>query len=61
MGIAAVYEFQKQNGQFPQNKPEDANKVLEIAKQINEKNKTTDGITLEEIEEEVIKNVALYC
>jgi ubiquitin-activating enzyme E1 len=52
----AILDFQKENNRFPDNNCDDVNACLEIAKRINESNKANEGITVEELETEVLKN-----
>ncbi|CDW75917.1 ubiquitin-activating enzyme e1 family protein [Stylonychia lemnae] len=60
LAFVGILEFQKANGRLPQNNEDDFQKVFAFVKRINEDNKTTDGITLEEIEEKIVRNVANY-
>jgi hypothetical protein len=55
-----VFEFKKTHSRFPSNNQEDGNAVVEIVKKIIKSNKATEGITVDELDEQVIKNVALY-
>lgn len=56
----AVLQFQKDHGRLPNNNEEDYQIVLTNAKKINESNKETEGITVEEIDEKVLRNVASF-
>jgi len=58
----ALWEFQKRNGSLPKlHDNADAEAVLAIAKEILEKNKQVEGaLTVDEIDQDVIKNTALY-
>jgi ubiquitin-activating enzyme E1 len=60
IAIHAVLEFQKLNGRLPHNTEDDLTKVVEIAKGINEQNKTNDGITVDPLEENLVRNTAAY-
>jgi len=57
----ALWEFQEQFGQLPAlHSASDADKMVEIAKAILEKHKSTDKFTVESINEDIIKKVSLY-
>lgn len=45
---------------MPENTNEDRAACLELAKNINESNKKSDGITVEELEEKIIFNSVSY-
>ena len=60
LAFRAVLEFHSVAGRLPQTNDEDFNEVFGIAKKINEQNKATEGMTLEEIEEKVVRNVASF-
>lgn len=60
LAILAIFEFQKAHERLPGNNATDADWVLNAAKKINEENKTNEGHTVEEIDEKVIRNTALY-
>ena len=56
----AVLEFQSAAGRLPLNTEEDFTEVLGLAKRINEQNKEAQGLTLEEIDEKVLRNVSAF-
>jgi len=60
LAFVGILEFQKANGRVPQNNEEDLQQVLAHVRRVNEENKTTEGINLEEIEEKIVRNAALY-
>jgi hypothetical protein len=45
---------------LPENNEKDLNECIELARQINAKNKEDGNHTVEEIDEKVIKNSVLY-
>lgn len=55
-----MLEFHSLAGRLPQNNDEDFNEVLGLVKKINESNKATDGLTIEEIDEKLVRNVARF-
>ena len=60
LAICGILEFQKVHARLPYNSQSDADWVLNAAKKINEDNKTTEGIVVEELEEKIVRNSALY-
>jgi len=56
----AVFEFQAAYQRLPGNSADDNAKIIEIVKKINESNKSSEGISVDEIDEAVIKNVAQF-
>lgn len=61
LAFCGIWRFQQQNeGRLPGNSEEDFQSVLAAVKAINQSNKDSDGFYLEEIEENVIRNVTLY-
>jgi ubiquitin-activating enzyme E1 len=56
----AIFEFQKAHNRLPTNSDDDQKEILELVKKVNESNKGSEGITLEEVDEEVIKNTASF-
>ena len=60
IAYCAVFEFQKNHGKLPSNTEDDKKAILEIAKKINESNKASEGINLEELDEKVIVNTAIF-
>ena len=61
IAYCAILQFQTLNNRLPHNTDEDFQTVLALAKSINEVNKASNGITLEEFDEKVIRNVSSYC
>lgn len=61
LAICAIFAFKQANGRLPENNAEDQNACLELAQKINETNKTTEGLTVEKIDEPVIKNTVSFC
>lgn len=60
LAFSGIFEFQRQHGRLPNNTEEDFQEVLAHVRRINEENKASEGITLEQIEEQVVKNASLY-
>ena len=60
LAFSAVLEFHSVAGRLPRDNEEDLNEIVGLAKKINEENKSNEGITLEEIDEKVIRNVAAF-
>lgn len=60
LAYLGIFAFQKAHSRLPQNKEEDFQEVLAHVRRINEENKTSEGITLEEIDEKIIRNATLY-
>lgn len=56
----AVFEFQAQHSRLPANNNEDYQAVLQLVKEINEKNKSSEGLYVEEIDEKVVRNVSSF-
>ena len=61
LAYCAILQFQKLNIRLPHNTEEDFQTVLALVKSINEVNKSSNGITVEEFDEKVIRNVSSYC
>jgi len=55
-----LWEFQKTQGRLPANTEADIAQCQAFAKQINEANKANEGITVESIEEDVVKNAVAF-
>lgn len=60
LSVGAVHTFKDAEGRYPANNPEDLNKCVQLAKELNEKFKAANGMDVEEINEEIIKNTAAY-
>ena len=56
----AILNFHKTQGRLPGNNEEDFQAVLAESKSIIEANKAVDGLVLEELEEKIVRNSALY-
>jgi len=59
LAIHGVLEFQKAHGRLPEG-PNDAATVLDITRKVIETNKCSEGITVEELEEAIVKNAAQF-
>lgn len=60
LAYSAIFEFQKAHNRLPTNSDDDQKEVLELVKKINEDNKASEGLTVEEIDEPVIKNATSF-
>lgn len=60
LGFCALWEFQKVSGRKPANTEEDIAACVAHAKRINEENAKSEGLTVEELDEKVIANVARF-
>jgi ubiquitin-activating enzyme E1 len=60
LAFSGILDFHKTQGRLPGNNEEDFQVVFASVKRINEENKAKEGISLEEIEEKVIRNATLY-
>lgn len=60
LAYCGIFQFQKTNNRLPENNEEDFQAVLANVKSINEANKASEGINLDEIDEKVIRNATLY-
>eukprot|EP00831_Metopus_contortus_P017449 TRINITY_DN1735_c0_g1_i1.p1 TRINITY_DN1735_c0_g1~~TRINITY_DN1735_c0_g1_i1.p1 ORF type:complete len:737 (-),score=115.62 TRINITY_DN1735_c0_g1_i1:992-3202(-) len=61
LGLSALFEYYEKNKRLPAlNNEEDAKEVVEIAKVQNENRKKASQFFVESLEEEVIKNMALF-
>ena len=60
LAFSGILDFHRTNGKLPGNNEEDFQAVLAAVKRINESNKAADGLNLEEIDEKIIRNAALY-
>ena len=58
LGYHALLEFHKTHQRLPYLNKEEVDQVVEISKKINESNKASEGLTVEELDENVIRNVA---
>jgi ubiquitin-activating enzyme E1 len=56
----AIFEYQKANGRLPTNSDEDQKEILELVRKINDHNKGTEGLTVDEIDEDAIRNTASF-
>lgn len=54
----AILEFHKESGRLPETA--DLSTCMDIAKRINESNKASNGLALDEMEEKVFKNAMSY-
>jgi len=55
-----VHAFRDETGAYPQNKEEDLAKVVELAKTMAADLKGKDKLYVEEVEEQVVRNVAAF-
>lgn len=60
LAYLGIFAFQKAHNRLPNNSEEDFQEVLTHIRRINEENKASEGITLEEIDERVMRNATLY-
>jgi ubiquitin-activating enzyme E1 len=61
IAFSGIWQFQQQNGgRLPGNNEEDFQAVLANAKAINASNKDTEGLYVDELEEKIVRNAALY-
>ena len=60
LAYASIFEFQKNHARLPENNANDKAAILEIAKKLNEANKSSEGINVEELDEKVIVNTAIF-
>jgi len=60
LAIYAVHNFKDAEGRYPENNDADLTKVVEIAKTLAADLKSKDLLTIEDVEEVVIKNTAAY-
>jgi ubiquitin-activating enzyme E1 len=60
LAYLAIWDFQRTHGRVSTNNEEDIQTVLATVKRINEENKSSEGITVEEIDEKVVRNVATF-
>lgn len=56
----AMWQFQKAHGRLPHNNDDDFQWILKAVKEVNESNKQSEGLTVDEIDENVVKNTCLY-
>jgi ubiquitin-activating enzyme E1 len=57
----AIWEFQERNGRMPGlHSEDDAQKCVEIANEINDKNKEDGSFSIDSVDETIVKNAALY-
>jgi len=61
IAIYAVHAFRDENGRYPENNDADLTKVVATAKELAKDLKENQQHTVEEVEEEVVKNTAAYC
>ena len=61
LAIYAVHAFRDENGRYPENNDADLTKVVATAKDLAKSLKENQQHTVEEVEEEVVKNTAAYC
>ena len=55
-----MHAFRDETGSYPENKEEDLAKVVELAKTMAADLKSKDKLYIEEVEEQVVRNVAAY-
>jgi ubiquitin-activating enzyme E1 len=61
IAFSGIWQFQQQNGgRLPGNNDKDFQAVLANAKAINSSNKDTEGLFVEELDEKIVSNAALY-
>jgi ubiquitin-activating enzyme E1 len=60
LAINAIFLFQKNNGRLPHNNAEDLATCQALVKEINESNKASEGINVDAIDEDVVKNTVSY-
>lgn len=60
LAFIGVLEFQKFNGRLPHNTAEDVAQVLNFVKQQNESHKASEGLTVDEIDEKVVRDAARF-
>ena len=60
LAVYAVHAFRDVTGAYPENKEEDLAEVVEIAKTMAADLKSKDKLYVEEVEEQVVRNVAAY-
>lgn len=60
LAFSGIFQFQKEHGHLPHNSEEDFQEVLSHVRRINTENKASEGISLEEIDEKVVRNATLY-
>lgn len=60
LAYCAIFEFQKAHNRLPTHSDDDQKEVLELVNKINGTNKDSEGITVEEIDEAVVKNTSSF-
>ena len=60
LAIGAVHQFRDAEGRYPGDNEADLAKCIEKAKAINAEQKTKELMSVEEIDEKIVKNVAAY-
>ena len=60
LSFMGVHAFNDQEGRYPNDTEEDLAKVIELTKGINAANKEAEGLSVEEIDENVCRKVAAY-
>lgn len=60
LAFMGVHAFHAQEGRYPADTEADLAKVVELSKGINAANKESDGLTVEEVDEKIIRQVAAY-
>jgi len=60
LAFCGILDFQRTQGHLPANTEHDFQSVLASVKRINEENKATEGLHLEEIDEKIVRNATLY-
>lgn len=59
--LRGVHAFRDQEGRYPENSEADLAKVIDLVKACNDSAKQGEGLmTLEEVDEKIVKNVAAY-
>lgn len=60
IAVRAIHRFKDHEGRFPRDDQEDADKIKILAKKINEDGKKAEALCVEELDEEVIRQIAAY-
>lgn len=61
LAINAVHKFKTAEGRYPADNADDLNKVVQIAKGVNEENKAANGCSVDEVDEAIVRKTAAYC
>lgn len=60
LSIGAVHQFKNTEGRYPGDNEADLAKCIELAKAFNEAGKASNGLSVDEVDEEIVKKVAAY-